>query len=410
MSRQAVLAAAAVLLAGWALTYLAHPWSNTEITDIRYRHTQGEHILDGQLPYRGLAFEYPPLAAPILVLPALPGWKVRTYEDSLGVLMFLSALLLVWQCGRLASRTGGSPGPAMLAAGAMPFLLGAIVRMQFDLVPVVLLMGGLLLLARDRAGWGFAWLGAGTMTKAFPALALPPAVGWLIGAGRRDDAARAVLAFAVVISAAVTVAVALSAGGFANAARYQLLRPVQVESAQATVLFAVARATGTELPTRPARGSISLVSELAAPLGFAFLAVLLAVVASFTWLAVRAGRLLGSDPPGSRAALALAALGSVLAFAALGRVISPQYLVWTIPLLALAVAWREWWLAAALTLANVLTLVEFPALYGGLVEGEAVPVIITAWRNVALIAAVGFALAVMLRRVRGLEAAPAQPA
>ena len=147
-------------------------------------------------------------------------------------------------------------------------------------------------------------------------------------------------------------------------------------------------------------------SDLAAPLGFAFLAALLAVVASFTWLAVRAGRLLGSDPPGSRAALVLAALGSVVAFAALGRVISPQYLIWTIPLLALAVAWREWWLAAAVALANVLTLIEFPALYGGVVEGEAVPVILTAWRNVALIAAVGFALAVMLRRVRGLEAAP----
>ena len=44
--------------------------------------------------------------------------------------------------------------------------------------------------------------------------------------------------------------------------------------------------------------------------------------------------------PGDPRAVVLASLGAVAAFACLGRVLSPQFLVWTVPLGALAFAWR----------------------------------------------------------------------
>jgi hypothetical protein len=80
-------------------------------------------------------------------------------------------------------------------------------------------------------------------------------------------------------------------------------------------------------------------------------------------------------------------------------------MIWLVPLLALAVAWREWWLGGALMLAFVLTLVEFPGLYPGLVHLEQLPTTVVGLRNVALLAALAFALAVMRRR----SAAPPAP-
>ena len=80
---------------------------------------------------------------------------------------------------------------------------------------------------------------------------------------------------------------------------------------------------------------------------------------------------------GGRAAaarvLVLGSLAAVLAFAALGKVLSPQYLIWIVPLGALALAWRMVALAALVALACVLTQIEFPARYFDLVDRRAVP-------------------------------------
>ena len=82
----------------------------------------------------------------------------------------------------------------------------------------------------------------------------------------------------------------------------------------------------------------------------------------------------------------------MLAFAALGKVLSPQYMLWLVPLGALAFAWRMHALAAALGAAALLTLLEFPARYLDLVDREAFPLAVVALRNLALLVALGLAL------------------
>ena len=70
-------------------------------------------------------------------------------------------------------------------------------------------------------------------------------------------------------------------------------------------------------------------------------------------LALALARLAGSRHPRPldgpharrRPALVLAALTAVAAFAALGKVLSPQFLIWLVPLAALAFAWRMYALA-----------------------------------------------------------------
>ena len=86
----------------------------------------------------------------------------------------------------------------------------------------------------------------------------------------------------------------------------------------------------------------------------------------------------------------LAALACVLAFTVCNKVLSPQFLVWTFPLVALVTAGegRGQRVCGLLTLAAILlTQIEFPALYWQMVALERGPVAVVLVRNIVLVAA-----------------------
>jgi hypothetical protein len=334
----------------------------------------------------------------VLVPAALVSGDAHGFELALAAITLAALALVAWQCARLADRSGGSPLAASVTAAASPLLLGAIVRTQFDLVPTAALAGGLALIARARAGSGMAWLGAGVMTKAFPLVAGPPALAWLWSARGRAAALRGLAALAAVVAVVTAVAVAVSFDGVVDAARYQLDRPAQVESSQASVLAAAAAIGGETLTLAPARGSVALAME-SGGVGSVFALATLATLAAFAMLAWRTGVAV-DDPGASRRGLLLAALGSVATLVAFGRVLSPQYMIWLVPLLALAVSWRHWWLAGALATAFALTLAEFPGRYAALVAGDPGALALVGARNVALVTVVVLSLARLLRLVR----------
>jgi hypothetical protein len=120
--------------------------------------------------------------------------------------------------------------------------------------------------------------------------------------------------------------------------------------------------------------------------------------------------------PGTRE-LVLASLGAVAAFAAFGKVISPQYLVWTLPLAALALAWRRLALFATLAAATLLTFAEFPLNYFAVVDGEPAAVALVGVRDALLVAAVALcvrelyaaATGVSARRARATTSSPWSP-
>jgi hypothetical protein len=90
--------------------------------------------------------------------------------------------------------------------------------------------------------------------------------------------------------------------------------------------------------------------------------------------------------------LVLASLAAVVAFALFGRVLSPQFVIWALPLGALALAWRRHALAAAVAVAAILTQVEFPAHYSDVVAREPLALVLVALRNAALLAALALAI------------------
>jgi hypothetical protein len=378
--------ALALLAVGWAATLWLSPFSDERVNDLFVYRSFADPVLHGQLPYRDVFFEYPPLAAPAIALPGVLGTGADAFRWAFAGWTFLLAAAVVLLCGALATRTRGDARRAMFAAALMPLACGAMVRTHFDLAPVALTLAALALIVSARPRLGLAVLGLGVATKVFPVVVAPVAIAWLAGRGQRREALQGALALVAVVAVTGLAAVAVSPGGFGDAISYQLDRPVQVESTAASVLLGLDAAGLGEARSVNSHRSDGLEHPADGAVGGALLAALLLAIAT---TAVAVGRTARADD-GRR--LVLASLAVVLAFAVLGRVLSPQYLIWTVPLAALAFAWRMHALAAAVTAAIVLTQVEFPSRYFDVVGRETFPVLLVAARNVALLVGLGLAL------------------
>jgi uncharacterized membrane protein len=381
--RRLTLAGCCALAASFAVTLWLLPWSDERINDLFVFRTDAAAFLAGQLPYSDVPFEYPPLAAPPIALAGLLGTGESSYRWAFAGLMFVLAVCVLIAVRALARRTGGDERLAVAAVALAPLLTGAMVRNHFDLLPVALTLAALLLVLSGRAVAGFGVLGIATMTKGFPLVVAPVALAWLVARGERRTALKAAAALAAVVIALAACAVAISPSGALDSVTYQTERPVQVESLPSLAVRLVDAVGGpAAVPVKSYR-SDGLLHPSGGAFAVAFAAVGAAAVALLAFGAARR-----RDPR----TLVLASLGAVAAFATFGKVLSPQYLVWIVPLGALALAWRRWALAGAVAAATLLTFMEFPSHYDELTQGGSYPLVVVAVRDAVLLAVVALAV------------------
>jgi uncharacterized membrane protein len=390
--RRLTLAGRVGLTLTFAFTMVVMPWSDQRVHDLPVYTFDASWFLEGKLPYRDVQFEYPPLAAPALALPGIAGTDETSYRWAFGALMLALGFWMLALVRKLARETGGDERVAVLALVLAPLAMGGLIRNHFDLLPVAMTVAALVLILRGRTVGGFGVLGLAVMTKGFPLVVAPVAIAWLLGRGERREAVRGTLVLVAVVAVLAGAAVALSPSGALDSIRYQTDRPVQVESLPSFGLRALDALGGAHAIPVASYRSDGLASTASGQVVAASAAVGAAALALLVMGAARR-----RDPR----TLVLASLGAVAAFATFGKVLSPQYLVWTLPLAALALAWRRWALGGVLVGATVLTFVEFPSQYLALTEGRAFPLAVVAMRDALLIVAVGLVVwEVVPRRLR----------
>lgn len=389
--------AIALLVAGFlAVTFGPVPFSGSRNTDLPIYAYYADLMLQGDLPYRDFGFEYPPLAAPLLALGAIAGTGEAEYKLAFAALTFLLACSVVVLVGAAADRTGGDRRTALVGGAVAVLLCGALIRTRFDLAPVALTLGALLLLCAERPRAAFAVLGLGALTKGFPLVVAPVALTWLITRGERRAAVHGAAVLAATLLAIGAAATALSPDGFGDSLRYHLDRPAQVESSPAVVLTALEAVGIGEARPEESFGSAGIrhpQSRLVLGLFTGLLAGVVALLAGAMALDRR-------GPPGPRE-MVLASFAAIAAFVVLGKVLSPQFLIWVAPLTALAASWRMYPLAATLAAAQVLTLLEYPALYENLQRNEHAAMLVVGLRNAVLFAALALAVRSLVLPGRG---------
>ena len=347
-----------------------------------------DRMLAGRIPYRDFSLEYPPGALPAFVIPGLLPGDYGFWFKAFQALCGAVAVGAVAYAGETLGLRGTRLWLAVGFAALAPLALGPLVLIRFDLWPTALAAVGLAAILRGRNGLGFGALALGTAAKLFPFVLMPLGLLYVLRREGRPSARRALVWFVAVLAVVVLPFALLGPGGLRFSVAQQAGRALQIESVGSALLLA-AHELGAYSPHAAfASGSWNLTGGLPHGVGLIeTLVQILAVVA--VWVAFARSRR-------TPAQLALAAAAAVVAFAVLGRVLSPQYLLWVVPLVAL-LAPRLRTAAGLLVAALLLTRAIYPARYDALVAFEATPIWLLVARD-ALLLTLGAQIGIASRR------------
>ncbi len=304
--------------------------------DILTYRMAGENILSGAVPYRDFFIEYPPGSLPFFVPPALfsegPS-SYATYFASEMALLLVASLVLT----ALSARVLGLLWPvAAVVFVVATILLNPVAVTRYDAVVALTVAVAVALAVRSRKGGtasstvlAGAWvsLGIGAAAKLVPALVGPPLAlfaarlrgwrGFVLGSA----------VFGFVVAAFFVPAALLGGGGFLKSFAYHAERGLQVESVAASLLMKLGYAEGIvyEFGAFDVKGpGFGFWSSMSLPITGAMLIITAAVM----YREHLAGRFGAAEVPRYAAAF-------ILAFMIGSKVLSPQYMIWLLPLIPL---------------------------------------------------------------------------
>ena len=369
----------------------------------------GVRALGGQWAYSDFPFEYPPLAILFFILPPLRGTLATYHHWFAAQMMVIDAVTAVVTAAAAARIWNGLSRPLAAAAGlaVAVIAMGALAAQTFDGAVALMLALAVLCLVCRRFALAGLTIGLGFALKLMPIVLLTLAI---ILAPTRRKALWALLAGAVAAAAPFVPFLLHNAAGVRSSLfGSQIARWLQIESVAASpYLIADVIHRGAVRVTVPPGGSLTIngagtgLVESLAPL-----TVLLLLVVVY-WVVWHAREPLRHRPD----AVPVAALAAILATMLGNKVLSPQHLLWILPLVALCLAGRELLPRVAAVLlvgAMALTQVEFPGMYFRQIRLDATPLLVISARNVLLVAAFALTVTAVWRlRPAAPAVAPAQ--
>jgi uncharacterized membrane protein len=307
----------------------------------------------GLWPYHGFFFDWPPGTVPPVLGPAvLPG----PYYVGFHVLAFLYGALALWALAATLALAGARTSrlyAATAAAAIVPFALGSITIDSTDLWPAVFLGCGLAALVADRNRLGLGLIGFAIVAKVYAVVVLPLALLRIWRRNGRDEALRS-LAVAVAVVVVVSLPfLVVGPTGLGFTIKSQLVRGLQMESLGASILMTLDHlglyhahvVVGQPYSLDVAGGVAKAVGVLST----------LLTVAAILWVYDRYRR--GGDDVQR---FLTACVAAVCAYVVFNKVLSPQYIVWLIPLVPLVAGTAGVVATALLVAAAGITETWFP--------------------------------------------------
>jgi uncharacterized membrane protein len=402
-------AAAALQFVAWAfvLTVLRRLvpllWESASPDVARYAYI-AESIRGGSWPYAQFEFEYPPLTLIPLLIPFHSATVIdyaREFKIEMLVVFTLTALTTTWVAVRLWG-TLGRPLAAAVAFAAAVVASGMIGLNRFDGTVAFVVALCVLCLAYRR--WALAGLmvGLGFSLKLMPIVLLPLV---LVLARRWRLVWWATLAAAAGAVIPFLPFVARDPGRFwASLVGVQTGRGLQIESVAASLfLLRDVLQPGAVTVVVPPGGSMSILAagaQVANTLAPLIVLALTMVVYLVIWRVRGALRADAEAVPVAVLALMLAAMCG-------NKVLSPQHMIWVLPVVALALVAKRpaFRVPAAIAFAaTILTQLEYPGMYMGLMHLEHTAILVVAVRNLLLVCALVAALVVLWRLQRDDQA------
>ncbi len=302
-------------------------WSSVLVNDFA---PQAQAIKGGDLPYRDQDIEYPPLSIPVLIAPIYLGdstqdfvdgfmWEMLAFDLAMVVLI---ALALPGDTKQVLSALGiYTVGVVILSGVVLESSLidtGPLALSRFDLVPAIFVLAAVLARDRGRSATWSGLLSIGVAIKAFPLFLYPALL-------RGERNLRRVLLAGAIPLLLCAAAVLIMGDEFGSAITYHTQRALQVESLAATP-FEVAHVLGSSgITSVVGHGGFEISSSGATAARWISVVV---GAAAYLWLVSAGWR--------SRASNLALVTALLTVFVVFAPVLSPQFLLWILPLSACA--------------------------------------------------------------------------
>ena len=309
------------------------------------------NLSTAQPPFHMLPLEYPPLTLVAFSLALLI--PLTYYQLAFALLMSLVSVLIYWLLLRYGPRGAALAFATYIFIGALATAQG-----RFDLLPAVLVL--LCVIAAERKHWTAAYvaLAFGVLLKLYPLLLLPglflaeqqirgrlpipskpltarsqlQQLGYALQGIGRWHWKNCLIFLGLVLGISGAFALLNFQEAVVTQLSYFTQRPIQIEAIGSSILW-MARNFGQPLQIVYTFGSLNSLSPLSGGVGLIGTTLLVSGYIYVLWMQWR-GRL---DVTQTMIAM-------LLVFIATGKVFSPQYLIWLIPLLAYAGAFDPFWL------------------------------------------------------------------
>ena len=340
-------------------------------------HSVATRMARGMVPYRDFELEYPIGCLPQLFLPILAGTSVRAYRLAyIAEMLVINALLLLALTWHVDRREGRLEARRRLIWYLVSFLfIGRLIISRIDVVPALLMyLAALSWAARKPILWG-SLAALGGLVKVVPALVVLPA---LLGELARPRSTRLVgtITFAVCSAVGVSLWYLLGHSGMVSAIRYHTERVLEIESVYAGLLMLVGRMGGEPFGVQWGHGSHEVVSSLSPAILGASRYIQLALLGISLIPLARSGI--------DRCLQCCGAL--TLAFIVTAPVLSPQYLVWVLPLILSVGGSLGRCVRPLYVLTCALTFLIYPALfYRSLIPPRLPGILLLNARNLLLV-------------------------
>ena len=307
------------------------------------------HLTTAHQAFQMLPQEYPPLTLLLFSLPLLA--PVAFYQVAFALLMSLLVILVYALLLRY-----GVPGAAIAFLFFLIIGACALVPMRYDLLPAALTLMSLIAARRGRWMLAYIALALGVLLKIYPILLLPalfiaeqqskerfyrPADSSLahmprdlyrtLRGGTRWQWRNCLLFFVMIIGITGIFALLDFNNAVLSQLDYFLKRPIQIESSAASLLW-LAHLGGVNWRIVYDFGSINIYTILNDLLSPSFTLLFLLGVLYVYWMQWQ-----------QRLTVTRTMIALTLVFISTGKVFSPQYLIWLIPLLAYDGAFNALW-------------------------------------------------------------------
>lgn len=301
-------------------------------TDTRQlSHFYAMRVFDGELPYKDIEIEYPPVSLVIMLIPRLFSDNYVGYHIAFAIQILLLDLIGLFLIRSMAARLGNSANFSSIAYTFVVLATGPIIIDHCDFAAAILALSALYVFLRGWNVFAMVLLAFAAMAKIFPIILLPIFAICLFRKQDYENLAKGAAAFLITTIAICMPFIAMSFEGFLDSFAYHSERGLQIESSYASLLLIGDSWGLASHGTSFDHAAWHLDSSIADVLAKASPVVTLAALFWLYWSFFR-----NQTGKGFSEGRALNyAVIAIIIFLLGNKIFSPQYIIWLCPLVPL---------------------------------------------------------------------------